>query len=201
MGLQKNKQVNWKLGDIENIQFGPYGKSKDEGEAKYLLASHFDTLNRPSKFELSFVDIDNTNAKGILCKNDVILAGKGVRTFAWAYDESYGTCIPSSLFFILRVNEEHILAKYLAYFLNSEKTQHKLKLIGAGGTIPSIPKNELKQLKIHVPSIEEQKKIIGIAELMEKDIALTQQLLAKKQAIKRTVMNKIVMNKKPYIKT
>jgi len=183
-----------KLGDIAEIQFGPYEKGLAKGSIKYLLASHFDEVYQLSKFESSFISGEVDSEKKLLQKNDVILAGKGQRTFAWAYEDSYGPCVPSSLFFILKTDEEVVLGKYLTYFLNSERVQNTLKLIGAGGTIPSIPKKELKQIKVSIPSIARQRKIIEMAKLVEEDVMLTQELLNKKKAVQRTVINKLITN-------
>jgi restriction endonuclease S subunit len=184
--------VKKKLGDIAEIQFGPYAKGTEKGTVKYLLASHFDRQNMLSRFKQSLVEAEDFTAGSFLKRNDVILAGKGQRLFAWAYDESEGLCIPSSLFFVLEGNRNIIIGKYLAIFLNSEKVQFTLKTMAAGLTIPSISKNELKELKIFIPSLKEQKKIVEMAELMEEDISLAQKLLIKKKALKKTILNKMI---------
>ena len=101
-----------KLGDITEIQFGSYDKPKEKGNVKYLHAGHFDKLYKPTKFKKSFVELDGKNDKFLLQSNDVILAGKGHRTFAWAYESSFGKVIPSSLFFIIKINSKEVLSKY-----------------------------------------------------------------------------------------
>ncbi|WP_067150231.1 restriction endonuclease subunit S [Pseudotamlana agarivorans] len=183
-----------KLGNIAEIQFGSYDKPKEEGSVKYLHAGHFDKLFKPTKFEKSFVELDDKNDKFLLQPNDVILAGKGHRTFAWAYNVSFGQATPSSLFYIIRTNSSEVLGAYLAQYLNTEKVQYKLKLIGAGATITSIPKKELAQLSIVLPSIEEQKKIIDFIELLDEDLKLTQDLLNKRTALKKGLVNRLINN-------
>lgn len=184
--------MNKKLSDISSIQFGPYEKASDTGEAKYLLASHFDSRFQPSRFELSYVNLDENMGDSLLKKNDVILAGKGQRTFAWAYDEKLGLCVPSSIFFVIETDENIILGEYLAHFLNTDLVQHQLKLLGAGGTIPSIPKKELGRLLIWVPSMEAQVKIVAMANLLEDDWRLTQNLLLKKELMQKMIMHKMI---------
>lgn len=183
-----------KLGDISKIHFGPYLKGDENGEVKYLLASHFDNFYKPTKFELSFIDIDEVNSDELLKTNDVILAGKGQRTFAWAYEDEMGACVPSSLFFVLETESNKVIGKYLALYLNSERVQHKLKLIGGGLTVPSIPKKELEKLDVYIPSIAEQKKIIDLASLLDDDIGLVEQMLERKKAMRRTILNKMINN-------
>ncbi|QDO95285.1 restriction endonuclease subunit S [Formosa sediminum] len=181
-----------KLGDIAEIQFGLYEKPLAEGEVKYLHAGHFNNLHKPAKFEESFVKLNGKNNKFLLQPNDVILAGKGHRTFAWAYSLDFGQAIPSSLFYIIRTQSSVVLGEYLAQYLNTEKIQYNLKLIGAGGTITSIPKKELEEIKVHIPALKEQKKIVDFIELLDEDLRLTQELLEKRTALKKGLINKIM---------
>src|SRR5690554_6027919 len=141
-----------KLGNIAEIQFGSYDKPQEKGSVKYLHAGHFDNLFKPTRFEDSFIELDGKNDKFLLQPNDVILAGKGHRTFAWAFNPDFGQAIPSSLFYIIKTNPSKVLGAYLAQYLNSEKIQYNLKLIGAGATITSIPKKELEEITVDIPS-------------------------------------------------
>lgn len=186
--------MNKRLGNIAEIQFGSYGKPTEKGAVKYLHAGHFDKYLKPTKFEESFIELDDKNKKYLLGENDVILAGKGHRTFAWAYKASFGKAVPSSLFFIIKAKPHEILSSYLAHYLNSEKVQYNLKLIGAGATITSIPKKELEQITIAIPSLEEQQRIVNLIELMDKEVRLTQELLSKRIALKKGVINTLINN-------
>ena len=184
-----------KLANIAEIQFGSYDKPQETGSIKYLHAGHFDKLYKPTKFEESFIELDGKNDKFLLQPNDVILAGKGHRTFAWAYNPDFGKAIPSSLFYIIRTKPSKVLGTYLAQYLNSEKIQYNLKLIGAGATITSIPKRELEEVSVDIPSLEEQKKIVDFIELLDEDLRLTQDLLEKSTALKQGIINKLMSKK------
>ncbi|MCC8360259.1 restriction endonuclease subunit S [Salinimicrobium sediminilitoris] len=184
-----------KIGEIVDVQFGPHLKASSKGAIKYLLAGHFDENFQPTNFSESLVNSSDRTKRFELKPNDVILAGKGHRIFAWAYNEKYGPMVPSSLFYLLRVTKEVIIGEYLAAVLNSEKLQHSLELIGAGVTINSIPKKELKEIELHIPSIKEQKKFLEIYALLEKNIELTHQLLQEKRNLKRGVVNELLTNK------
>ncbi|MCP4522147.1 MAG: restriction endonuclease subunit S [Cytophagales bacterium] len=187
--------MKYQLENIVNIQFGPHYKGEEKGEVKYLLSSHFDSNNIPSKFEKSFTHEDERTLKYFLKEGDVLLTGKGKRLFAWAYNDDMGKCIASSLFYVLRLKTSNILPKYLAYYLNSDRLQFLLSQIGAGVTILSIPKKELAKISINIPSLEEQQKMVNILEKMEEDIELTTQLLEKKQRLKRGLINHIIKAK------
>jgi len=181
-----------KLEEIADIQFGPYEKGLSKGSVKYLLSSHFNRNNKLTNFEDSFIELDDKIRKSVLKNNDVILAGKGQRIFAWAYQPSFGTIVPSSLFYIIRTDPNEILGEYLMLFLNTDKIQNKLKIIGAGTSIISIPKKELQQIEIVIPPIKKQKEIVELANLLDKDMELTSQLLNKKHELRKGLINKLI---------
>lgn len=184
-----------KVGEFVDVQFGPHLKASNKGTIKYLLAGHFDENLNLTNFQNSFVLPGSKTERFLLQHNDVILAGKGHRTFAWAYNENMGPMVPSSLFYLLRAPKDLVVGAYLAAVLNSERIQHKLSLIGAGATVTSIPKKELNQLEIQIPTINNQQKFLKIYSLLEKDIELTNKLLETKRNFKRGVVNDLLTDK------
>jgi restriction endonuclease S subunit len=181
-----------KIEDIAEISYGTYDKPMLERTHQYLVASHFDDFYQLTQFADSFIDLKAKDKKFQLIENDVILAGKGNRNFAWAYELADGPCVPSSLFYIIRAKPTEILGTYLAYFLNSEKTQFALKSMATGSGMPSIPKKELIQLEIEVPPVAEQKRIIGLVDMMDEEIQLDYQLITLKQQRKKGIINKMI---------
>lgn len=189
--------MKYKLADIAEIYYGPHEKTKIKGCIKYLVSSHFDEFLEPSLFKESFVNTVKDADKYLLQPNDVIVTGKGQRLFAWAYKPEFGEVIPSSLFYIIKINEpDKIIGEYLAYLLNSEKMNYSLKALSAGTSIPSIQKNELGQLKVIIPTLEEQRIIVKLASLLDKDVELASKLLEKKRAFRKGLLNRVINNKK-----
>lgn len=184
-----------KLGEFADVQFGPHLKASNKGPIKYLLAGHFDENLNLTNFQNSFVLPGSKTERFLLQHNDVILAGKGHRTFSWAYNENMGPMVPSSLFYLLRAPRDLILGAYLAAVLNSERIQHKLSLIGAGASVTSIPKKELNQLEIQIPSFNDQENFLKIYSLLEKNILLTDKLLQEKRILKRGLVNDLLKDK------
>lgn len=185
-----------KLGDIADIFYGPFQKAQMKGGVKYLVASHFDEYLQPALFKDSYIDESENMERYLLTTNDVILTGKGLRLFAWNFKSSFGPAVPSSLFYTLRLERtDKVLPQYLEIFLNLDKTNSKLKSLSKGTSIPSIQKGELQNLKIKLPSLENQKQIILISNIINRDIDLTQQLLEKKTILKKGILNELVNNK------
>lgn len=185
--------MKYLLRNIAKIYYGPHIKASTKGSIKFLVSSHFDEFFEPSLFKESYIDSVNDTEKYILRPNDIIVTGKGHRIFAWAYKEEYGKTVPSSLFYIIRINESmELLAEYLAIYLNSKEVNHKLKSLSRGTSIPSIQKKELEQTKIDIPTIEQQRNIIKISKLLDSNIRLSEELLEKKKTFKNGLLNRLI---------
>ena len=62
----------------------------------------------------------------------------------------------------IKPNQSIILPKFLRYLLTTDKIKQEYMKKVAGGTVKSIPMGELKKIKIPVPSIETQTKIVDV---------------------------------------
>ena len=98
----------------------------------------------------------------------------------------------SSLFFVLKVDHNLISPQYLALYMNTNKFQNKLRLISAGSSIPSIPKKELLQLDIVFPALKEQKRIIKLNTLLEKDINIEKDILFHKKNLRKGLIEQLI---------
>lgn len=181
-----------RLKHICSAQFGPFLRNQDKGTCKYLTASHFDSNCQPTKFENSYVAEGKKTEQYLLQKGDVLLAGKGHRLIAWAYQSEMGKCIASSLFYVLKLEQDYILPQYLALFLNSTKPQHQLAFMSSGATIQSLPKNEMLELKIQIPSLDKQQQIVNLAQAQQKEVNLYQEVLNQKNKLNQAIINQLI---------
>ena len=179
-----------KLKDIiTSIKYGPHYRTEKDGNAKYLKGNQFNEDYELTLFSNSYVNIGQGDSNHLLKENDLILAAKGFRNFAWKYSSDFGECVASSLFYVIKLNEAVIQPDYFTMAINSPRIQHKLKNVGLGATIPAIPKNELLRIKIAVPSIEEQMKAIEIYKSLNKQIQIEREILNKRLKIKNGLLN------------
>ena len=105
-----------------------------------------------------------SRAKKIVKNNDILISN--VRP----NKKHYGILknVPKNLivstgFTVIRV-KENVVAKYVYYFLTRKKITKKLSQIaeGATTTYPSILPHDIYNIKINLPSVEEQKRIANI---------------------------------------
>jgi restriction endonuclease S subunit len=176
------------------LQFGLYEKPGVKGNAAYLQAKHFDDSGR-IKFSIdSFIKISEKNENHLLEEGDILFVGKGLRNFAWTYSNAIGPAVASSIFFVLKPDKGKVIPEFLTTLLNTPQTQAYMQTLGAGSSIPSIRKSELDAFSFHLPSIEVQKKVVTIAQLQEQDIDLSSRIIAEKQKIYQSVINRLILN-------
>ena len=174
---------------VASVKYGPHLSTEDEGDIKYLKGNHFDEDNQLNDFSDSYLFDDPKTKNFLLTEQNMILAAKGFRNFAWSYDKQYGKCVASSLFYVFQVDEKKVLSQFLALCMNAPRFQHQLKLIGLGSNIPAIPKNELLRLAIDLPSLEVQRKTIELHKLMLKQIALEKKIIEKRKKMNQGLID------------
>jgi len=185
-----------KLKDIiESMQYGPHLKTAQEGPVKYLKGNHFDDDYDFSLFNDSYSKIEGKQEKYLLREGDILLAAKGYRNFAWKYQKHAGRCIASSTFFVIKVNTEMVLPDYFVLLINSPQVQHRQRFLGLGPVTPSIPKNELLNIDIFLPTLDEQENAVKIYSSIKKQIKLQRKILEEKIKLKNGLLNLLTINK------
>lgn len=181
-----------KISDIAQLQFGLYSKSSEEGDVKYLQAKHFDD----SGVLIDEIDTrlkkDDKNESHLLHDGDVLFVGKGFRNFAWTYTSQIGDAIASSIFFVVRPNQNKVIPEYLAILFNTPKYQSYFQSMGAGSKITSIRKSELEALLINLPDLDTQKKIVVLKKLHQRDMQLSQKIIEEKEIRFQSIINQLL---------
>jgi len=178
------------LKNITNIQTGLFAKSSGVGDVVFLQSKHFDEFGRLLSTLHPDLKANNISEKHLLRNGDVLFAAKGTKNFATVYESHNPPAVASTSFFVIRPTDDQVLPEYLAWFLNSEKTQTLLKAMARGTSIPSISKQELETLEISVPTIETQQAILQIIKLrnLEKSLKNEIETLREKQ-IQQQIIN------------
>lgn len=101
----------------------------------------------------------------------------------------------NSFCFGFRLNDFNtIIPEYVRYLLRSNSIRHKISLCGKGSTRYNLSKTELlSNLIIDIPKdTKEQQKIASILSTIDKNIELTEQLIAKQKNIKTGLMHDLL---------
>lgn len=130
---------------------------------------------------LTKIMADKLPENTMIQNGDVVLSSRG--RYRAAVVKVKVPTIASSSVFVLRVNKNLVSPEYLSIFLNSPSGQSQLEKLSSGNYIKSIPKSNLVNLVIDIPSTEKQKKVSRLYE----NITRQQELLDKKISLLSTL--------------
>ncbi len=151
----------YRLGDVCKTISDTY-----QGEAQYvILINTSDVLEGKC---LNHQKTPNKNLKGqfkkTFKKNDVLYSEIRPANKRYAYiDFEPSDYIASTKLMVIRHNEK-ILPLYLFYILKSQEVVEELQMLAESrsGTFPQITFDEVANMKIKLPSIEQQNRILGV---------------------------------------
>jgi restriction endonuclease S subunit len=160
-----------RLGDLAMIRTGVFAKPKPGGQVVYLQAKHFDEEGVITDEVRPELKIDESIGKHLLKPGDVLFAAKGLKNFAYVFRGSF-PAVASTTFFVSTLIQPGILSDYIVWFLNNPDTLKLIKRQAIGSDIVSISKSVLEKLEVPVASVDDQKRILEIAQLgkREKDL-------------------------------
>lgn len=157
-----------------------------------------------SSTSFSAIDLPRINSsgktKGFTEPDCVLLPSRGEYTQAsyFAKAEDYSSpLIVSSQFLVIKPRTSNLDPRYLCWALNQTKIQHFLREgAGSQGTnIVMLKVADVSDIKINVPSLDTQRKIVEINDLWEQERALTYKLLANRETMLKGMFQQLIMEK------
>lgn len=137
-------------------------------------------------------------AKALVEPGTVLLPSRG-GYFRAAYTSDEVTdrpVIASSQFIIIRPKSSIILPGFLCWSLNRPSMQHYLEEIASQGTsIAMLSTATAKELKLEVPSLETQQKILHLNQLWEQEQQLTHALLKNRETMLQGMFQQLLKEK------
>jgi type I restriction enzyme S subunit len=159
----KEGEVEWKtLGEVGTFTYGHVAKAQNSGNARFVRISDINDDGKLKKIDIKYVDLSNENDKFILKKNDLLMARTGA-TYGktMIFEEDY-LAIYAGFLIKLTLDDNLIIPKYYWHFSQSDLFWNQANKLVSGGGQPQFNANALKQVKIPIPSLSEQSRIVGI---------------------------------------
>lgn len=126
--------------------------------------------------ELVHVQDGGSFDRFFLRENDLILMNRGARNYAALINIPLPRTVTLGSFYTLRPKLEVILPEYLLWVINDASVQADLASRARGTNIPHLSMSLLKDVKIPVPPIHEQKVIAVLAESIATEENLSRSL-------------------------
>lgn len=186
-----------KLSDIVELKNGlNYTKSSTGEVIRIVGVKDFQNYFSPKIDELESVQIDGKLSTDYQLKNDDILVVRsngsknlvGRCIIIAGLDEQVTSF--SGFTIRIRVKAENVLPVFLCYLLRSELVRTKMMTDSKGSNIQSISQDALLRLKLPVPPLAEQQKIVAQITALEEKITTAKRTMTKCPQKKQAVLDK-----------
>lgn len=183
------------LKDLAEISVGvpiaryKYKKNKDAQKFGYLLFSQnmlSDTgIFTDTKAETFYANKDLSHS---CTKTDDVIFGLRKPNQAILIADNATGLLVQSYFAIISCDKTKVLPEYLAFKLNTKEVHNQLYKNIQGGAIPLVKVQDVKNIKLNLPSIKEQQKIVEIAKTGYQEIDVLKKMIIEKQKILKAIM-------------
>ncbi len=159
-------------------------KNTSQNILYYIRSAKLDKISIPEK-KRKFM------AKYLMQEKDVLYLSK-LKPMAFRYTGSIESTVPVAHFYILRPKINTIDADYLCWVLNQGFMKPHIQKCLRGTVFPFIPKNALMELKIPLPNMGVQKKIVNVIHLKMREKEIQEKIRRKKNILIDTVLNRLL---------
>jgi type I restriction enzyme, S subunit len=156
-------EVEWKtLGEIGEFTYGYAAKAQDSGDARFVRITDVNINGKLIATNSKYVDISGENERYLLKKDDLLMARTGA-TYGktMIFEEDY-PAIYAGFLIKLSFDERVITPKFYWHFAQSSFFWDQANRLVSGGGQPQFNANVLKDVKILIPSLEEQARIVSL---------------------------------------
>ena len=195
--------MSFKLGNLSTVRTGLVISRKkaqldspDKIEYEQISLRCFDNGVKLDKSKIDiFISAEKIDAKYLTQEGDVIVRLRAPSSAVYIEKEDEGLLI-HSLLAVIRVESKLLNAKYLAYYINANNAQRILQQNIKGTAIPMLKTKDLEELKIALPPLEKQNKLVQFLELADKERDLLYQLAEEKKQLSQTILDTIIEQNK-----
>jgi hypothetical protein len=140
--------------------------------------------------ELIRVSMDRTEPHRV-SQGDVLFLARGHRLGAAVVNEPLTGTIATGYFFILRPSQR-VRSGYLAWAINQREFQDQMRPLVRGSHIPLITKGDFQGLRIEVPPLEIQDRIVALDELHRRERQLVAEIQARRAELIHAISRRAV---------
>lgn len=135
--------------------------------------------------------IDVVNAKYYMNSNDILFKSRGANfraSFVKVGAHNDKQVIVAAPLIIIRVDTSKVEPAYVSWYMNKTSSQLYFDKEAKGTGIRMISKKTLDDLEVIVPSLEKQRQIVSMQELIEREMELMKILTQKRKILLEGVL-------------
>ena len=187
------------LGDIAEIKGGkrmPKGTrlQQEKNQHPYLRITDYDgkSFDRNS---IRYVpdEVFEKISNYTVTEGDIFLSIVGTIGIATTIDKEYDNANLTENA-VKIIPDESVNSKYILYFLQSMLGQRQMNELSVGSTQKKLPIKNIKKIKILLPNLEIQNKVVSNLQILDKKIALNNQTNDNLVALLTNIFKKYMIN-------
>ncbi len=172
------------LKDIASVQSGYSFRSRleslDSGTVSVIQMKDLTGDNRVNCDELVRLDMEIPKEHHLVRPGDLIFRSRGLTSNSALLEDDPGDAVLAAPLLRIRVTNDRIMPAFLNWFISQRPAQMYLASCSEGTSLKMISKLSLENLEVVVPSLQQQRIIVELASLAEKELRITK-LIAEKR--------------------
>jgi type I restriction enzyme S subunit len=181
---------------VNSSAFGPRFSSDlydEEGNVGTLRTTDMDESGNInySGMPIAKVEIDKFQSH-LLEENDLVISRSGTIGVTGLFKGFEKPVLPGAFLIRFRLKKQNTVPIYFKYFFNSTLGRRMLNRISGGGVQKNLKGSSALALKLPLPPLPEQRAIAAILSTWDAAIDKLGQLIAKKQALKKGLMQQLL---------
>lgn len=188
-----------RLKDIADFRAGYLFRGKvspdPKGTVYVVQIKDVDAERRINVAGLDRVTIDKPEHH-LVQPGDVLFLSRGHRLYGTVIPQVKPITIATGYFFILRPKAATMLPEYLAWSLNQPDFQESLKPFHRGSHTPMVSRADVEDLKIQVPSLEVQRQVLSLNEMLDRERRLAEAIQTKRTLLVHAVSQKLMLSER-----
>jgi type I restriction enzyme, S subunit len=202
--LQKNISNEWKNVRIKDVTFVNRKTLGNDtpGDYKFKYIDLSAVSNRYIDFPTEYIQYKKapSRARRIAQKGDIIMATVRPNLLGYSLVDFDTSEFVYSTGFAVIENKKDLLNNYFLFsYLFSKKFQDNISNMLVGSSYPAINSSDIENLKINLPPLPEQNRIVSVLETWDKSIENLNKKIELKKQIKKGLMQDLLTGKKRLV--
>lgn len=161
--LISNSNYEWVyMSELAKFVYGYTDKARDYGDARFIRITDIDEQGCLNRENVKYITLNDEARKSLLSKGDLIMARTGATYGKTLFFDSAEPSVYASFLIKIIPDSKRLNNKYYWHFTKTSLYWNQAnKLVSTGGQ-PQFNTPALKKIKIPLPSLEEQQRIVDI---------------------------------------
>lgn len=160
-------QVEWKtLGEVAEFNYGYTDKANDKGEVRFIRITDIDENGYLKMTDKKFVSLTNESEKYLVNYSDLLMARTGATYGKTLFIDTDDPSVYAS--FLIKITPKEVLnSRYYWHFSKSDLYWNQANNLVSKAGQPQFNANSLKKVKIPIPPLDIQSRIVQVLDNFE----------------------------------